>query len=181
MAALKYCCWPSMHFQINVITKSNKTYFAMIQLMQYKRTKRALQKRRLTWWSGVSTGSHEFLGRDFVLGGDQFVNCVLVFQEDLHADERLATLLGEHVPRLGTGQQVGHGTLRQAQHRFAEQPLADRILTQLFFYLHQKTIDNRSQHYWLTSGNQFDSTLFDVICWLVLDFDFKGPCNMFDT
>lgn len=60
---------------------------------------------------------------------------VLVFEEDLHSDERLATLLREHVPRLGAGEQVGHGALRQAEHGFAEQPLADRVLAQLLFHL----------------------------------------------
>ena len=45
---------------------------------------------------------------------------VLVFQEDLHADERLSAFLGQHMPRLGSGQQVGYGTLGQAQYRFAK-------------------------------------------------------------
>ena len=54
----------------------------------------------------------------------------LVLQEDLHPDERLPALLSEHVPGLRPSQQVGHGALRESQHRLTEQSLADAVLAE---------------------------------------------------
>ena len=59
----------------------------------------------------------------------------LVLEEDLHPDEGLPALLSEHVPGLGSGQQVGHGALRQGQHRLSEQSLADAVLAEQFLCL----------------------------------------------
>ena len=74
--------------------------------------------------------SHEFVGRDFVLGGDEFGDRFRVLQKHLHADERLASLLREHVPRLGSGQQVRHRALGQTQHGLPKQSLADAVLAE---------------------------------------------------
>ena len=52
----------------------------------------------------------------------------LVVEEELHPDEGLPALLGEHVPGLGPGQEVGHAALGQAQHSLPEQALADAVL-----------------------------------------------------
>ena len=54
----------------------------------------------------------------------------LVVEEELHPDEGLPALLGEHVPGLGPGQEVGHAALGQAQHSLPEQALADAVLGQ---------------------------------------------------
>ena len=54
----------------------------------------------------------------------------LVVEEELHPDEGLPALLGEHVPGLGPGQEVRHRALGQAQHRLPEQSLADAVLRQ---------------------------------------------------
>ena len=59
----------------------------------------------------------------------------LVLEEDLHPDEWLPALLSEHVPGLGSGQQVGHGALGEAQHRLSEQSLADAVLAEQFLCL----------------------------------------------
>ena len=92
----------------------------------------------LTWRSSVSAGAHQFLGRDFVLRGHQFVDGILVLQKDLHADEWFAALLRQHVPRFGTGQQVRDGALGQSQYGLSEQTLTDGVLAQLFFHLQRQ-------------------------------------------
>lgn len=46
-----------------------------------------------------------------------------------------AYLLCQHMPRLGAGQQVRHGALRQTQHALAEQSLGDAVLAELFLHL----------------------------------------------
>lgn len=51
---------------------------------------------------------HQLVRGDLVLAGHQAVNSRLVLEEDLHPDEGLPALLGEHVPGLGPGQEVGH-------------------------------------------------------------------------
>ena len=43
-----------------------------------------------------------------------------IAQPELHADERFTALDAEHVPRFRLGQQFRNGSLRQAQHGFAE-------------------------------------------------------------
>ena len=54
----------------------------------------------------------------------------LVLEEDLHPDERFPALLSEHVPGLGSGQQVRHGALGQTQHGLPEESLADAVLAE---------------------------------------------------
>ena len=49
---------------------------------------------------------HQLVRRYLVLAGHQPVHGGLVLQEDLHPDEGLPALLGQHVPGLGPGQQV---------------------------------------------------------------------------
>jgi hypothetical protein len=85
--------------------------------------------------AAVAPGAHQLLGGNLVLAGYEFVYRVVVLQEHLHADEGLASLLRQHVPRLGPRQEVAHRPLRQPQHGLAEQPLAYRVLAQLFFHL----------------------------------------------
>ena len=53
-----------------------------------------------------AAGPHQLVGGDLVLAGHQAVHCGLVLEEDLHPDEWLPALLGEHVPGLGPGQEV---------------------------------------------------------------------------
>ena len=54
----------------------------------------------------VVPGPHQLLGSNLVLAGHQFVNGILVIQEQLHPDERLATFLRQHMPWLRSGQEV---------------------------------------------------------------------------
>ena len=73
---------------------------------------------------------HQLVRGDLVLAGHQPVHSRLVLQEDLHPDEGFSALLSEHVPGLGSGQQVRHGALGQTQHGLPEESLADAVLAE---------------------------------------------------
>lgn len=60
------------------------------------------------------------------------MNGIVVFQEHLHADEGFSALLGEHVPRFGSGEQVTDGALRQTEYGFAKESLTDGVLREGF-------------------------------------------------
>lgn len=63
------------------------------------------------------------------------MNCILVFEEYFHPDERLPSFLGQHMPWLRSGEQVRHTTLRKAKNTLAEQALTYGELAQLFLNL----------------------------------------------
>lgn len=78
--------------------------------------------------SAIISSPHQLVRRNFILTRDQLVNCVFVVEKQLHPDEGLTTFLGQHVPRLRPGQQIGDAALGQRQDVLTEQTLADRIL-----------------------------------------------------
>ena len=56
--------------------------------------------------SCIVPSPHELLWGNLVLAGYQLVDCLVIFQEELHANEWLLPLLGEHVELLWPGKQV---------------------------------------------------------------------------
>ena len=82
-----------------------------------------------------ATGAHQLVRRDLVLTGHQLMYCTLVLQKHLHPNEGLTSLLREHVPGLGPGEQVRDGALGEAQHGLAEQTLRERVLAEVLLDL----------------------------------------------
>ena len=63
------------------------------------------------WLPAVCALPQQLVRHDLVLARDQLVDRRVVVKEELHPDERLAALLCQHVPGLGSGQQVRHRAL----------------------------------------------------------------------
>lgn len=70
-----------------------------------------MQPTRLTRPAGVATGAHQFLRGNLVLACNQLVDCIVIFQEHLHADERFPTFLCQHVPRFWPRQEIRDAAL----------------------------------------------------------------------
>jgi hypothetical protein len=62
--------------------------------------------QELTRSTCITTGPHQLFWCNLVLAGNQLVDCIVIFQEHLHANERFPSLLCQHVPWLWSSKKV---------------------------------------------------------------------------
>lgn len=79
----------------------------------------------------VGPGDPEQLVRwNFILIGDEILNRLRFVEETLHSHEGLSALVGEHVPRLRTSQEVADAALGEAEDVLAKKSLTYAVLAQ---------------------------------------------------